>query len=53
MEEQNFLMKFLKSLMLDDPQTLVIPDGTEVIRKEQYKEQEYERVFFPKSVIEI
>ena len=39
--------------MLEDSHALVIPDGTEVIRKEQYKEQEYECVFIPKSVTEI
>ena len=39
--------------MLEDPHALVVPDGTEVITSSQYEETEYERVFIPKSVVEI
>ena len=39
--------------MLQDPHALVVPDGTKVIGKSQYKGREYECVFIPKSVVEI
>lgn len=43
----------VKKQMLQDPHALVVPDGTEVIGENQYRNKEYERVFIPKSVIEI
>ena len=39
--------------MLNSPNYLVVPDGTEVICKQCYKEKTIERVFIPKSVKEI
>ena len=39
--------------MLNDPNYLVVPDGTEVICKQCYKEKAIERVFIPKGVREI
>ena len=39
--------------MLNDPHALVVPDGTEVIEYKQYEKTGYERVFIPKSVMEI
>ena len=43
----------IKKEMLQDPHALVIPDGTEVIKRWQYKETDYERVFVPKSITKI
>ena len=39
--------------MSRDPRTLVIPDGTEIIKTNQYRKANYEQVFIPKSVTEI
>ena len=39
--------------MLQDPHALVIPGGTEVINEKEYKNKDYERVFIPKSVVEV
>ena len=39
--------------MSGDPRALVIPDGTEIIRRYKYCEANYEQVFIPKSVTEI
>ena len=36
-----------------NPRALVIPDGTEVIKTNQYRKANYEQVFIPKSVTEI
>ena len=39
--------------MLNDPNCLVVPDGTEVIYKQCYKEKNIKGVFIPKCVREI
>ena len=36
-----------------NPRALVIPDGTEIIKTNQYRKANYEQVFIPKSVTEI
>lgn len=36
-----------------DPRSLVVSDGTTAIEVDQYKERDLERVFIPKSVVEI
>ena len=37
----------------EDPHALVVPDGTEVICEEQFKEGEYESILIPKSVVAV
>ena len=39
--------------MLQDPQALVVPDGTGAIEERQYSGADHPRVFVPKSVTEI
>ena len=39
--------------MRKDPRALLVPDGTDAIGKEQYAEKYYERVFIPRSVMQI
>ena len=39
--------------MLQDPQALVVPDGTGAIEERQYSGADHARVFVPKSVTEI
>lgn len=36
--------------MPDGPRTLVVPDGTSIIKEMQYKERDFKRIFIPKSV---
>lgn len=43
----------IKAVMSCDPRSLVVPDGTEVLRKDEFKETNYERLFVPRSVAEI
>ena len=42
-----------KEQMKRDPQALVVPDGTEIIREKQFEEGKHENIFIPKSVVTI